>query len=224
MNPITILQAGSAALDQLAAQGIDAEVTSDFDHVVDVIQQLEKPYLTPVLDPRLNDFTEATSMWIFLQKRGEYIGCLGMRRDDLGASTVEGYWRRLLRRHYPTAEKETITEVSRILNKTMEGRIVYIGDMFLLPTARGKRQVIAALTTLGRVSAMMCWQPDWIYCMIRSRDTRIGITYGFTRRVPNGLTWSEQVKDRDSNEVVLYANAEEVMHELYTRVKFPENN
>ena len=80
------------------------------------------------------------------------------------------------------------------LFKDAQGRVVYIGDLFMGPALRTtNRQLLRTLLMLHHCTIRLKWQPfDWLYAFLRDRDVSRGAPwlYHFPRVYPMAHSWT----------------------------------
>ena len=194
--------ASARCLDNLKASGLEVSGIVDFELVDLLIEEMDKPYLTPVLAPANHDFTQENAFWLVAWNNEEPAMIIGARLEPLGTETVETYWKRTSRRHYPSGEGETIETVAPEVNKDLRGKLAYIGDLFVQRTHRGIPDLLENFMLFAHATIGLKWDPDFTYAFMRNRDVRLGFAnrYGFTRHFPSARTWVNPPDGRSNSE------------------------
>jgi len=221
MKTLDYLLAAKACIDQLSKARLELTELSDFDLVGQVIEDLDKPYLTPVLAPNNHDFTEANSFWLVAWDDMEPAMLIGARLEMLGDEPIDAFWKRTSRRHYPSGQDETIESVAPQISKELSGRLVYIGDLFIRQQNRGSREVLDNFMLLAHVIVGTKWNPDHTYAFMRDRDVRLGFAnrYGFTRHLPWAREWVDPPYGRDDSEWLVSLSRADRDHTVLKSVK-----
>lgn len=204
MKTMLYLEASSASLEALRAAGYSVEVSTDFDATRELVQTLEKTYLTSHFSPDLHDFTERNAFWLILKDGERPVGCIGARLDDLGRETADSYWRRVFPRIYPEGGPITAT-LSGTSRNLLTGRLAYIGDLFFARDHRGRQRVLSALLLLTHAMVAVEWRPGATYAFMRGVDVRrgFGVRYHFTVHTPPPHQWDLPPEHRSNDEWVV---------------------
>lgn len=174
-------------------RGLDLRIRQEFDlnAVPGILEHLGKTFLSPMLDPKNNDFTPAKSFWLVAEDDEGPAICGGMRVDDLGGMDIKSYWGRSLRRGFqqtPTAYSEPFPP------GVLEGRICYFGDLFARrgsSVAKRSARNLQLFTAIGHYMAFAEFDCDVVYCFIQDRDVQRGahVKYGFLDLLPFNYEW-----------------------------------
>ncbi len=188
---------------ELYEDGYTVEEMNDLPGVNALVTALGKPYLTPFSSPLHNDFTAQSVIWLLGKKHGEpvFLGCA--RLEDLGTESVASYWPRIMSRHYgPDRDGPVIRDVRPEVSTRVGGKMVYFGDLYVSPKARGSRSTLRSLIQIGHLAVSLKWNPDWTYCFIREADVLRGAAalYGFPVLMPAPFEWIDPPYPRNSSE------------------------
>lgn len=202
LETIDYMLASARCLDKLHASGLEISGMVDFELVNILIEEMEKPYLTPVLAPTNHDFTQENAFWLVAWNNEEPAMIIGARLEPLGNESVETYWKRTSRRHYPCGDGETIETVAPEVNSELRGRLAYIGDLFVQRKHRGAAVLLENFMLLAHAAIGLKWDPDFTYAFMRNRDVRLGFAnrYGFTRHFPSARVWVNPPDGRSNSE------------------------
>ena len=210
-----LVQLCALCRDRLAAQGFEVEQCVDFDRVGAVLDGLEKPYRTRHLSPEFHDFTRTASFWVFLKRNDAYVGCVGVRYDDIGEEPIHRWWERQAGRLYgaPSGESSVLIKgpQPRFLDE-VKGGLVYVGDLFMLTDGTLTRRLdLRAFMFLVYSLAYIRWDVDWIYSFIKDKHVRRGYAaiYAASHQFPGVQRWREEPAERDSSEWFTCSSAED---------------
>lgn len=203
MRTVEAAGALAALSGSLMAEGYTVREVEDITTVPALIEQIGKPYLTPLSSPMHNDFTEGNSIWLVAERGGVpvYLGCA--RLEDLGRESVGLYWGRVLRRAYSgSSDGVVIDNIRPEVEKALGGRLVYFGDLYVKLQGRGSRKALRSFVAIGHLAVSLKWNPDWIYCFVREEDVLRGAAalYGFTSLYPNPFNWVAPPHPRSNSE------------------------
>lgn len=196
LETLDAVQAASQALSQIENDGFEIEASTDFRAIPEIVEDLGKPHLTPILSPMRHDYTSRTAFWLILKRRGgSAVGCVGARLEEVGEGEIAEYWHRNFARHYPSASTLNI-RLSRSANSTLSGRLAYIGDLYIEPSSDGgigrkKRARLSSLLHLVHALVTLEWKVDAAYSFITASDALrgAGSNYGFTLQLPGQKNW-----------------------------------
>ncbi len=202
MKALDYTKTAKVCLDGLNAQGLEIEELTDFDAVEQLIEDIGKPYLTPILAPNNNDFTDGNAFWLVAWDSYEPAVLIGAKLEVLQSEPIDKYWIRTSRRHYPNHNGETIKSVAPHVSSELTGRLAYIGDLYIRPQNRGSMAVLEKFMMLAQMAVALSWDPDFTYAFMRDRDVRLGFAnrYGFTRHLPSVREWCDPPHGRSNSE------------------------
>lgn len=192
---------------RLAKRGYRIRSLSAFEEVPGLIEDLEKPYLTPKLAPDWHDFTHENCRWFVLYKGDQVAAALGSRFEQLGTETVRTYWPRITRRHYGGPKRiDQIKSVATPVADVLTGNLVYYGDLRMKTEFRGLSPIIRFFVRSCIISADLKWSPDWHYAMVSQKHFRAGAmyTYGFSRGIERVQEWYNAPSTRSSAEACIF--------------------
>jgi len=199
---LTVSMIAAECIRRLEAESIFPEQTSDLDHALAVIDNLDKPYLTEYLSPLKNDFFQTNCFWlIFNDQNGQPGGLIGCRMDDSGEEPLSSYACRKLRNIFPE-ESDIPVQPDRLprIADEIKGRVVYCGDLYLSRAFRTtNRRVLRIIVVLVYCVIFLKWKDlDWIYAFMRDRDVARGAAwlYQFPRNYPMAHSWTKPPSDQ----------------------------
>ena len=142
--------------------------------VAELSKRVNKPYFTDFLSPFKSDLTRSNCLWTWVFDGRDPIGMIGARLDDFGDDNLLDF----ARRRIVGLSGEDVSGDYRIEYRLPEdaervrGRVVYIGDLCVMP----KRRVsIRCLTAAHLALILLEWRRfDWMYSFARDRDMRRG--------------------------------------------------
>ncbi|MEP1521985.1 hypothetical protein [Ascidiaceihabitans sp.] len=169
--------------------GHTIEEISNFDEVKELVEGIDKPYLSSFSSPDFNDFTQTNALWLVVRKNGlpAYIGCA--RLENIGNEGFGNYLKRVVKRHH--GSDVNLIGIRQEVERQISGKLVYFGDLFASKAVRGSRVNLSAFLALAHLAVSLKWDPDWTYCFIREPHILRGSAalYGFTNTFSDPLIW-----------------------------------
>lgn len=217
-NALDLIKVGGACVEELAEQGLEVEMMTDFIQAERITQEMGKAGLTPKLSAGYNDFTEDSGFWLFLRDGDEFITSVAVRYDNIGRETMGDYMIRTMRRHYPNGQGETLLDFTHAMPPGFYGRMAYIGELFVKPTARGSRTRLLYFMLLLHCTIAAKWPVDWIYAMMRDKDVKRGFAtnYGFSLQLPGVARWAEPAPEgRGDGEWLVALSSDNLAHTMH---------
>jgi hypothetical protein len=171
--------------------GMEIRQVFDPAEIKSILSQLEKGYISPILDPAKNDFTPASGFWLVAEKNGRPMIAGGVRCDDLGCLSIKDFWRQSLRRAFG---QDPAPVTMSFPDEDLSGRVAYFGDLhasrseFL--SKRGRRN-LRLFTAIGHGLTVDEFSPDVTYCFVKDEDFERGspLVYGFLSHTPFLYNW-----------------------------------
>lgn len=197
MDTLESVRVASISLEQLKVAGFEVEATTRFDDLPKLVDEMGKPYLSPLLSPARHDFTDGNSFWLILRALdGVAVGCVGARLEDLGSGRIDDYWKRVFERHFPDTGPISVT-LAGSAETALSGRLAYIGDLFVAPAGasnglgRHSKKYLFYLLHLMHAIVALEWRVSAAYAFISPRDALRGAAgqYGFTIQLPRQKRW-----------------------------------
>lgn len=207
MNFLELSQLAVMCQAELWEDGLTVRQETDFSVIGSIAQSLDpKKTVTPVLEPGLNDFTSSNCFWLIAEKDGQPMLMGGARFDDLTQTRTTDFLKASLDRVYGGDE---VSNFSPLIDQQIGGRVVYFGDLHTnhrSPFSKRARLRLRLFTCIAHAAAVSDFKPDVIYSFIREDDVQRGAAenYGFTRRIPNPLTWRTEPLTRKNSEWIVY--------------------
>ena len=186
--------------------GIRLELSHDYRMVQGLAARIDKPYFTKELSHAFNDFTANNAFWIILRSSDDDrpIGVIGARMDNLRSTDVLDFMlAQATRLHAPDGDPAFDTEHYPPVIDRMSGKIVYIGDFFVIDGHRGLKNLDKrALIFYVYICAAIAWDFDWIYAFIRRPHAEQGFinTYCGVVSYPEARFWRTPPEARSDGE------------------------
>jgi len=189
----------------LAKQGLKVAVTVDPGKIRDSVDKVGKPYLTPILDPAQNDFSESNYFWMIASREGEPVIVGGGRLDHM-AQGASAHIARGLNRAYGAG---TIIDVSSDVSKHLQGRVCYLGDLYSKSVKGLSRNNVRHFLGVANFIAATQFQADYTYSFMRRADVMRGSAdvNGFDRRIYKPVQWGSVPTARCDSEIIAYRSA-----------------
>lgn len=189
-------------LSRLGEMGLTIEVTVDPGRVLWSVEGSGKPYLTPWLDPYLNDFNERNFFWLIAKKSDEPVIVGGGRLDSL---SMDGDWaiHRMFQRGYG---QQAVVAVNPEVRAIIDGRACYLGDLYSRTATGMARKATRYYLGLANFLAAHQLDADVVYSFMRESDVRRGSadTNGLDARIYNPVQWGDVPDARDTSEIIVY--------------------
>lgn len=216
MKELELTQVISACIERLAEDGLRIRELECGPEVENLVSGVGKPYLTPVMSPRSNDFTKKNAFWLVCEDSSgpKMIG--GARLDDLGDEDLTKFWQRSLARQYGAEANNFVEATSELISRDVSGRIAYFGDLYVVQgsaISRRSRERLRWFTAIGHALTLLKWQPNWTYAFLREEDILRGAaaSYGFARVVPAPQHWIDPPSPRSNTEWCALSSRKEVV-------------
>ncbi|MDU8929607.1 hypothetical protein RXV86_19630 [Alisedimentitalea sp. MJ-SS2] len=195
--------------------GYDCVAEDDFDTIPDKVFEFGKPFQSPPFENLRNDFTKGQAFWAFLMKDGERVGGLAAQCQDLRGERFDKFMIRTARGQYGGGQT-AIEWVSPAATEVMNGKLIYVGELFFSEAARGSRRVLTAFARLSLILMKMTWPDfDWIYAFVPREQARFADYYAFTYRLPQAVKWADpEPRGRASDHFLVGVNARDFEHFL----------
>jgi len=207
MNYWSAFEASRFSADYLEQQGMTLRTVVDFDEIPEVVGLSGKSYLTPILDPRQNDFSAENSFWLIAEKDGVPVIVGGARVDDVGGNGG-AFVKRLFNRTYGEG---TITAVDARVGDQIRGRAAYFGDLFSSAAGRLGRRNVRYFLAVANYIAVTHYQVDCVYSFMRGADVQRGSAdvNGFMGRNLAPLEWGVKPQGRGDAEQLVYRQSDD---------------
>lgn len=183
---------------QAYAAGIQLEIRTDFDHMLECSDSVDKLPLTPMFHPEKSEIGAANGFWLKgTAFDGELVHMQACRVDRLTSVTLHQHLESLHAFYADparTAEPGETCVCQAPAACGITGTVCYHGEIWLKGGKNGFRQrnLTAMTPKLVLAIALMRWFPDYIYGMIQSGIATKGVAarYGYRRFQPHGMIWT----------------------------------
>jgi len=208
------MKVAAYCLNMIETSGYSVKEYTDYSKIPQILDSLGKPYVTPHLSPNRNDFTQASSFWIVVEKDGVVVAAGGVRLEDLGQESVGQYWDRLYKRQSGYG----VRRIANPLLNELSGKLAYLGDLHLKEGHRGGRLLLHHCAILCHVIVSIKWSPDWTYAFLHKKDVMRGAAalYGFSRTIPQSKIWQRVEQPRRDDEYCASLSRDEYIHLIDT--------
>lgn len=202
-------------VSRLKDAGFSIEQTNDFELVLRELDELGKPYLTPALDVRENDFTTSNCFWLVVREKDKPVALGGARLDDLTDTDVAAFLHRHFARHYPGG----VTQIAEPMLSVLAGKVAYVGDLFVAPGVRGRLDLVSRAMTVCHMVISLKWNPSCTYAYLRKSDVDRGAAarYGFSRVIPGSKSFQAEVPPRSNEECFVALERSDLLHWVKSR-------
>lgn len=210
MNFWALSQLAFLCQEALWESGMEIRQETDFRKVAPLVEAMGKEYLTPILSPKYNDFTESNCFWLVAEKDGEPHIIGGARKDDLRKANPSIFLQTCMDRAYGAGE---VSNISPSVDAALAGRAVYFGDIYSKQKSaigRKARFNLRLFTTIAHVLSEQMFAPDVVYSFMRDDHVMRGAAdlYGFTQRIQKPLSWATEPYPRENSEWLVYRRKE----------------
>lgn len=180
------------------ANGIQIELRTDFDHMLECSNSVDKLPLTPMFHPEKSDIGAHNGFWLKgTSFDGELAHMQACRVDDLSSVTLHQHVESL-RAFYadPTtaAESGETCACQAPAACGITGTVCYHGEIWLKGGKNGfrRRNLTAMTPKLVLAIALMRWFPDYIWGTTQTGIATKGVAarYGYRRFQPHGIIWT----------------------------------
>ncbi|MDQ2090535.1 hypothetical protein [Marimonas arenosa] len=210
-----LLVQSAKILKTLNELGYDCLAEDDFDTIPEKVFDFGKPFQSPPFDVLRNDFTRGQAFWAFLMKDGERVGGLAAQCQDLRGEPFDQYLIRTARGQYGGGQA-AIEWVSPAATAVMNGKLIYVGELYFSDRARGSRRVLTAFARLCMILVKMTWPDlDWIYAFVPREQQRFADYYAFTYKLPQAVRWADpEPRGRASDHFLVGIPTRDIEHVL----------
>ena len=219
-----LVELASMLLWEVQDRGFNIEPVQSIDDFEGRVTALGKPENHPMLSPRWHDFLHSDAFGLILRSDGRDVGGVAARFTDLRDESLADYWARTYRRAYGSGASCPVRSPAPIVRNQMSGKIVYVGEMFIIPDMRGMKHLSALLVRYLQVLSAITWRPDWIYGFVRDADAQRGKAnqYGFSIQIPVAQIWAVDRPDRSSGEHLVANDYQHLCHAAECSRDMPE--
>lgn len=187
----------------------------NINEVPDLMEKTGRKVQSAMLSLANNDFTSASGEFLFLMKDGEPIAGVRAKLCDLQDETFESHQRRAVQQWYGT-DVDQLQSVARPLNKLIQGKHIYAGELEFRQDFRGSRRITTAFVRVLIASAFLKWNDATsIYCIIPERHGHLATDYGFNTKIRKAFLWREPIPGgRLHDWMVAVSSRDQLLHDL----------
>lgn len=195
-------EAASSSRFRLKERDLSVRVATQTDDVMKSIAQVGKTYISPWLDPRLNDFGPRNFFWLiaFDADGAKIVG--GGRRDeyeDDAAPRIAAMFNRGF-------GEGTVIAANPQCNHALSGVVAYLGDLHSVGTTSLGRNAVREFLVIANYLCTCQFNADVTYSFFSGKDVRRGSAdvNGFTDRIVDPLHWGNTPDQLSSDGVLAY--------------------
>jgi len=223
MRNDTLGRAIARCLDSYEAQafaaGIHLELQTDFHHLAEINQHLDKMPLTPQFDPMVSDVGPINGFWLQgIDSRGEIVHTQAVRVDNLEGTSLALHLKSLeafYKDPAMSAHPQEACEVEAPAAYGITGRVGYHGEFWLKGGHSGYRghDLAIVLPRIGMAVALARWSPDFMYGTIQPAIAEKGIVarYGYHNVQPHGIIWTLPQTDQVLDEWLMWMSWRDIV-------------
>lgn len=220
LNEHSLMKLAYLARARTEACGIALEVTSDLREFERELAAIGKPENYPMISPQWHDFATGDALGLMLQSNGKTIGGVAARFLDLGSDSLADHWESSYRRLYPGQGDPIKSRVSAA--KSMRGRLVYEGELFLQKDWRNAAIELPAAIHYMHVLCALKWRPAWLYAFIRNDGMWCAPWYGWAHQHLAAHSWLREVERRSDRECLVSVSYEELCERAEYLISSPD--
>lgn len=190
---LNIIRHSGQHVADLKAAGYEVVSPADFSEIKAMVEATGRGGQTPMLSLNRNDFTRKDAFWLFLTKDGQPVAGTAARYADLGGERFDSYLRRTSREQYGR-DSDPIASIAPPVLDRISGRLIYLGELEVHPSRRGRVKLLYRLTRVLMGMAALKW-PDFdvIYAFVPREHVKLADGYGFNWKIPRAITWADPV-------------------------------
>ncbi len=211
-DPLAVTEWAWLIKDQLTASGITLATADNFAEFEAACGQIAgKEDISGPFDGAYFDIMPRDGLWIIGRQDGQVMHIQALRRDSLEGITLATYWTKQLARIHDGIPGERHAPGAFDIT----GSVVYHGDLWLDPAARGKG-VAPLCCKLAHGLAMIKWAPDYIYSFMSDKLIRSGfhVRKGFAKSHPGAIDWIKPPADIDPADWLIWNSMEDLLHQV----------
>ncbi len=206
MNNWQAFQAAILCQSVLSDAGLAVNMVQDPDEIASAVKDAGKSYLTPWLDPAVNDFTEGNHFWLVAADANGVAMVGGARIDDFGMQPGRAM-QSMFRRGYGDG---AVLKVSSECDRELRGRVAYFGDLHSRSTSSLGRTRVRCFCGLANFIAVSMFKCETVYSFIRRKDISRGSAdvNGFNRKISQPLEWGWLPEARSKSECIAFRKSD----------------
>lgn len=222
-------------LERAKRDNIRFKVRTEFDDLQSELETLleshslsDRAGLTEQFHPRSITLTEKTGFFIEARtSKGELVGLVAQRLDDLGQESLEEFIRRYWLRTFEAENGMPISFSPRQDPelKRLKGRLVYQGELWVRPDYRAAganpTRLAEQLVQLGMVAAYQAWEFDYIYAIVRKKEYIRGapMIWGYRSFIQLGFNWDKKPKNVRIDNAIGYNSCAQFINKLEMEIE-----
>jgi hypothetical protein len=226
-DPLAIIEASSAALRDLQAQGFTINISSDFADYARAKLAARDKTVSPLFDPTVNDFSGERAFWMAASgANGKPAAFQAFRLDVIQTSLADwcvpymiGLYMRRQELLVPSHAHPPVGSIATRLR----GKLAYQGELWVDKNFR-PRSLTDTFSRLGQLLAMIKWGPDAIWALTSQSmashgyANRLGYAY-----IERGFLRWEWVSDAmEDVEYLMVAERAGIENDIAQRNEQPE--
>ena len=188
VDPILTAEFVARRMDGFRKKGLEIRVNYDFRILKDL--KLDGKEVSNMFNPEIFDLDDRKGFWIQgLNKEGETVHIQAMRMDDTGQKKLSDLVVPDLSRAFGADNELSEIDCCEAV-KSLSGRVVYHGDMWVHKSLAGKRMG-DELGQLALGLAVIEWGPDVVYAFVEDPTHRRGfvLRQGYCHFHPLNQEW-----------------------------------
>lgn len=181
--------------------GIEVIAGFDFDEFANMRLEARGAPVYPFFEPKLNAFEPENAFWVKgMDEEGNVVYLDAFRLDLVDRDFVQWFttWMFGLRARAQAQTLEMLHDIPLASNriKSLAGRLVYQGELWISPAAPRKLKAMA-LETIPRFSMLLAYihfRPDAIWAIVEERGVVTGgvLRGGIPHVQPHFVQWTER--------------------------------
>ncbi len=200
------------ALDRIETCGRRIVVSTDFEGVAAELRDSEKSRVSAEFNPSQSRLSPDDCAYLLVRDEGgEIEGFCAVKAVEIGREErLAGYLWRQYRDLYTNGQDPFDPEDLPPLAFDVCGKVSYIGDFYLMNSARGKRKIDdTAFAMLAYAISTSEWQADWTFCLTKHRSATRGLAarYACTQTYPCAISWRHDVDKRRNDDWMMFLSA-----------------
>lgn len=202
-DPLKIVNTIADLLRHGAARGLAFRLSSDFAEFARLRRELRGSAVSPLFDPAVADGLAVRGVWMLAADEAQRVAGLQAFRLDRAEPSLAGFAPSWMLEHYrrrrePVVPGATPPPASSRAH-LVSGRVVYHGELWVAPRARG---CFPLFPRLGLLLALVKWQPEAVWALtgqsMATRGHMLRMGYGHVE--PGFLTWEHPPEGAEHSE------------------------
>jgi hypothetical protein len=209
-DPLAVVRAANLLDEQIAAMGLNVEISSDFEEFAAIRLAARDSIVSPMFDPTINSLTDQNSFWMIARNNdGDPVAFQAFRLDTVDGSLAEWATRWMAGLYLLRSElvvPSHLVAPANSITHSITGPNVYQGELWVSRFFRN-RTCSAIFPRLGMMLCLLKWQPVSMWGVMgkamasRGHPTRAG----FPHTESSFLRWKMPPSGAESNEYIILA-------------------